>query len=538
MSPTPPRVRRYRIKPGESLVAPAPTRLANERRAVVETQSAPQPPEKVTPIDAERSVAIARIAAEGLSAPSLRRARQLARLKGLPFVNDHDAVRALRAAGLVYPPDAGGPPSAAARKDVSPLPFAPRPGEDGLPDMRPKSPGPPPAPRPATPQEIEDDLAQFRAIQKEVSGRRGKSRLRFFQRMLAFIVAPTAIAGLWFSIVATPIYSAHSEFTVKSASDLQSSPLAQGLPGMAAGGSAGDNIMLQDYLGSRSAFHAIEKTVGFREFFRGPGIDPLTRIPASADEEAIYARYQDNVSIAFTPTEGVIRMNVKTPFPGASKEISDALIALAKQHVDDLTKPIRDAEVTYAREAVDAEAARLSKAQVALLTAQGRHDTLSPDFEAKVIEQQIAPLMSRLVDEKVSLSMIEANARPNRTQMDISKRKIAAIQAEIDKIRGRMVSTSDGQGSLAKASSDIEAAKSEVKTHQQILAKLTDQLIQARQQAASKARFVAVAVSPMRPTAAEYPRPLRDTAIAFVVILLSYLFLSLTVSLLREEIQR
>lgn len=534
MTPPVPRVRKYRTYKGQPLAivqgSDAPS-VTTGRPSGSEEKAPPAAP----PIDKDRFREIEAIAREGLDADALREARHMARARGLDFFNDHDAVRALRAAGVAYPPPLR--PVRASDQQVGSMPFAPAAGEDGLPNLLPsRSPG-----RdlmPADPNPLAQDLRQFEEIRKGVATRRDGRTARFIKRMLGFVVAPTAAAGLWFGLLATPIYTSHSEFTVKSGSQTQESSLSQGISGMAGGGMTSDNVMLQDYLISRTAFHQLETSVGFREFFTGSGIDPLTRICPGSDEEQVYKAYKKYVKVAFTPTEGVIRMSVSTPLPGASKEISDKLIEMARHHVDALTQSIRDSQVKYARDAVDTESGQLAKAQAALLAAQTRHDTLSPDLEAKMIEQQISPLMSKLVDEKVKLAMMEENARPNPSQVAVSKSRIATIQGQIDDIRRSMVPSQTNGNSLAQASADIETAKSEVKTHQQILAKLTDQLIQARQQAASTSRYVAVAVAPMRPAAPVGPRPLRDTAIAFLVILLAYAAASLTISLFKEEIQR
>lgn len=534
MTPPVPRVRKYRTYTGQPLAImqgespAAPRHGRDEGGKPVEAPAAP-------PIADERLREIQMIAQEGIDANTLREARHMARAKGLEFVNDHDAVRALRAAGIAFPPPLR--PVRASDQQVGSMPFAPVAGEDGLPNLLPGlSPGR--ELTPADPNPLAHDLRQFEEIRKGVAERRDGRTARFIKRMLAFVVTPTAAAGMWFGLIATPIYSSHSEFTVKSGSETQQPSLSQGIAGMTGGGMTNDNVMLQDYLSSRTAFHDLEKTVGFREFFTGREIDPLSRIWPGSDEEQVYKAYRKHVKVAFTPTEGVIRMSVSTPFPGASKEISDALIAMGRHHVDVLTQSIRDSQVKYARDAVDAEAERLATAQAALLAAQTRHDTLSPDLEAKMIEQQIAPLMNKLVDEKVKLAMMETNERPNQAQVAVSKNRIDTIQEQIDSIRKSMVPSPANGNSLAQASADIEAAKSEVKTHQQILAKLTDQLIQARQQAASTSRYVAVAVSPMRPAAPDGPRPLRDTFVAFLVILLAYAAASLTLSLFKEEIQR
>lgn len=54
---------------------------------------------------------------------------------------------------------------------------------------------------------------------------------------------------------------------------------------------------------------------GFRAAFHGPGIEPVTRLAATATNEETLDLYKKSVRIGHDPTEGMIDMEVVAPTP-------------------------------------------------------------------------------------------------------------------------------------------------------------------------------------------------------------------------------
>ena len=82
----------------------------------------------------------------------------------------------------------------------------------------------------------------------------------------------------------------------------------------------------------------------------------------------------------------------------------------------------------------------------------------------------------------------------------------------------------------------MEIAQFDLSTRDMMLQAAMDRLSSARRDAAAQARYLSVSVSPIDAQDPAYPRIYHDTALAFLIAAGVYLMMSLTVSILREQL--
>src|SRR6056297_2685354 len=294
---------------------------------------------------------------QGLTGRELRMARRLAQKHGLAPTSDFDAVRLLRARGidpfqrgsmleLVSAKvglgggsggggnDDGGAQLLSGHPDSEPgdsgrvqLPQTIQTAKQTLP-----APGLSPADRRA---------AEITSIQRDIARRRRRKMALLFTRLMAFVFLPTLIAGYYFYVIATPMYSTKSEFLIITADGSGGGQGGLGglLPSQFATGQ--DSIAVQSYLESKDAMLRLNEDVGFKAMFSSEDIDPLQRLDPEATNEAAYKVYQKYVNLGYDPTEGVIRLEVATADPETSREFSEKLIEYAEERVDALSQEKR-----------------------------------------------------------------------------------------------------------------------------------------------------------------------------------------------------
>jgi capsular polysaccharide transport system permease protein len=79
-------------------------------------------------------------------------------------------------------------------------------------------------------------------------------------------------------------------------------------------------------------------------------------------------------------------------------------------------------------------------------------------------------------------------------------------------------------------------AEADVATRQMLLAQSMQQMEAARIEANRQVRYLSMGVSPIAPDEATYPRAFENTALAFLIFAGVYLMLSMTASILREQV--
>ena len=397
-----------------------------------------------------------------------------------------------------------------------------------------------PAQVPATPQPgapAAQRQQEIGRIQQDIARRRRRRMVLLGARLSVFVLLPTLIAAWYFFVVATPLYATNSEFVIQQAD--QAPGGAGGLGGMFAGSPLGgnqDNVTVQSFLMSRDAMRRLDETEGFKAYFQQEALDPLLRLPADATDEAAYRLYQDMVRVSYDPTEGIIRMEVIAADPATSERFARALVGFAEEQVDQLTQRLRENQMRDAMESVAMAEARFSESQLRVLELQERFQMLSSEVEVSLLTQQIANLETQLNNERLGLSDLRANARPNPARLEQAERRVAALEGQIAQLRGSLTNSGEDGQSIARLQREQVMAQSDVATRQMLLAQAMQQLEVARTEANRQVRYLSLGVSPVAPDEASYPRAWSNTALAFLIFAGIYLMVSMTSAILREQV--
>ncbi|MCL4187371.1 MAG: capsule biosynthesis protein [Rhodobacteraceae bacterium] len=473
--------------------------------------------------------------AEGApTARQLRLARRLALRHGIEAATDLEAVDRLRARGidpfqhtslLELVASDGRLAADAAEAGEAPI---------QLPQTR--RPAPPPAvgqaPARPAPQARAEGILE---IQRDIARRRRRRSLLLLARLAVFVFLPTLLAGYYYHVVATPLYATRSEFVIQQASPQGGAQLG-GLFSGTAFASQQDSITVQSYLTSRDAMLRLDADHGFKAHFAQPAIDPIQRLDPAATNEDAYRLYQRNVRIGYDPTEGIIKMEVTAADPAVSAAFSRALIGYAEEVVDRLTQRLREDQMRGARSSYEEAEQRLIEAQRRVVELQEQYRMLSSEVEVGLLTAQITALETELTQQRLILEEMLANPNPNRARTEPIQRRIANLEREIATLRGRLTQDSDDGASVARVQGELLIAQADVQTRQMMLAQALQQLEAARIEAGRQVRYLSLGVSPVAPDAATYPRAFENTALAFLIFGGIYLMLSMTASILREQV--
>ena len=565
-----PKARKFRIKraaPGTTLrteTAAAPdddpaeeTRMGNVRlRNDAAVQDAPPPrPSRPQPdatpaqpksgevasaSEVETDSELDAIRREGLTGRQLRMARRVAQQHNLPATSDFDAVRQLRRIGidpfkhsnmleLVVPrgeadSDAGehAAMQVPATADPMPLPQTmPSKQRETLPstDL---------SPRERRNREIAD-------IQRDIMRRRRRRMVLLFARLAFFVFLPTFIAGWYFYVAATPMYSTKSEFLILQADNAGGA----GIGGLLAGTQFATNqdaIAVQSYLESKDAMLRLDRDVGFKSHFSQEWIDPIQRLDPNPTNEQAYKLYKKNVKIGYDPTEGVIRMEVSAADPEISAEFSRKLISYAEARVNNLSEKKREDQMRDAMASFDKAEIDRRAAQEELVRLQQEGALLDPEGVIGSLRAQISNVEIQLQERQLDLAALMDNTRPNQAKVDGARGDIRRLQALLNQLNTKMTDASKGENSLAQLTARIQMAQADLATRDLLLQSALQQVEQTRMEANRQVRYLTTSVVPVASQEPSYPRSFEDTILAFLIFSGIYLMLSLTASILREQV--
>jgi capsular polysaccharide transport system permease protein len=551
--------------------APAPTVSLPSGDVAAVLTPAPRPTQRKAVTPEEIAAANAAIAAEGLTQRQFRRAILIAQKNQLEPATKLDAVRLLREAGVDpfsrasvlrvvssetddtagQPPAAADVPPVASREPASdpgpvvppePMPSA-APSQTGrelarLPGDTVQLPKRARQPQlPSTEQRAEvNQAAEILRMQQDIARRRRRRLALLAARLFAFVMLPTFLAGWYFYVIATPIYSVRSEFVIQQAGPASSGGQLGGLFSGTAFATSTDSIAVQGYLQSREAMTRLETDVGFSAHFQGAEIDGLQRLDEGASLEAAYKVYRKYLKISFDATEGVIRMDVMAADPQLAAQWSEQLIKYAEEQVDHLTSRLRSDQMKDAQERYDGAQKSLNESHRKLIELQEKFKVISSETEVTLIISQIASLEGQITQERLGLAQMEANAEPNQARMEPVKRRIAVLEAQVAELRARMTETTSGGASLAAVQGELLVAQADVQTRQMMLAQALQSMETALIEANRQVRYLSLSVSPIPPDEPTYPRAFENTMVTMLIMLGIYLMISMTAAILREQV--
>ncbi|MBV1902555.1 MAG: capsule biosynthesis protein [Marinosulfonomonas sp.] len=539
---TKPKAKKYRIRRSGSLAEPlnklkaavnpsgadtGPTHPALDENTPVEDgfgdQAYPTAQKPAETASKSISAEIEAIKKEGLTGRQLRMARRVAQKNRLAPTSDYDAIRQLRQKGidpfkrtnmleLVSPED----------KANASAPNLPKTVETGT--------------LPSTEVMSEDGRArEIYRIQQDIAQRRRRKLLLLVTRLSFFVFLPTFIVGLYYYVVATPLYATKSEFLIQQA-DSQGGGSMGGLFSGTGFATSQDSIAVQSYLQSREAMLRLDSDIGFKSHFSQDFVDPLQRLETDSTNEEAYRLYQRLVKIGYDPTEGIVKMEVIAADPATSALFSRALINYAEEQVDNLTQRLRGDQMRGSRESFQDAEFKMKAAQERVLSLQERLGVIDAVTETSAVMSQVTNFEIQLQEKRLQLQQLLDNQRPNQARVDGVQGDISRLSALIAELRAQLTSSGNNNTSLARISGELRMAQVDLETRQVMMQQSLQQLETARIEANRQVRYLSLGVSPTPPDEPTYPRAFENTIVAFFIFSGIYLMASLTASILREQV--
>jgi len=469
---------------------------------------------------------------EGLTGRQLRMARRVAQKHGLAPTSDFDAVRLLRQAGI--------DPLQRSNMLELVVPQGDQQGGDAVSQNRIQLPQTIPLGGKNLPSTevspMERRMREIADIQNDITRRRRRKMALLTVRLLFFVGLPTIMGGYYFHNIATPMYATDSQFLIiQNEGGGGLGPLGGLLPTQFA--NSADSIATQSYLQSKDAMLRLDKDVGFIAHFSQPNIDPIQRMDPDASNEEAYKFYKKNVKIGYDPTEGMIRMEVIAADPEVATDFSEHLLDYAEERVNGLSQQKREDGMRDARTAYEQTVVQRREAQEALIKLQVENG-VDPEAVIASIRGQINNYETLLLEKELELAALLDNPRPNRAKVDGVQGDVRRIGSQLDRLNERMNNATEGTNSLAKQAVSLQLAQADLAAADMALQASQTQMEQSRTEAQRQVRYLTIAVRPVASQTPSYPRKFENTVLTFLIFAGIYLMLSLTASILKEQVTK
>ncbi|HST01630.1 MAG TPA: capsule biosynthesis protein [Usitatibacter sp.] len=353
---------------------------------------------------------------------------------------------------------------------------------------------------------------------------------------LLIVAIPTALAILYYGLIASDVYISESRFLVRTPQPavpaglvgalLQGSPLAH---------SQEDAYSIHDYMLSRDALQAVDAKLGVRAIYSNPHGDFIDRFPGVAwwdkSFEALHRYWQKRVTVDFDPATSITVLRVRAFNAADAQHINDTLLQLAEKLVNELNERSRSDLIRFASDEVRVAEDRLKEASAKLSTYRGKQSLYEPDRQASLQLQGVAKINEELLSTEAQIAQLR-QLSPNNPQIPALVSKAETLRrgaaSENAKVTG-------GTGSFSSRAPDFERLSLERTFADRQLATALAALETARSDAQRKQLYLERLVLPNLPDDSLEPRRIRSILTVLVISLITWGVVSLLVASVREH---
>jgi capsular polysaccharide transport system permease protein len=369
---------------------------------------------------------------------------------------------------------------------------------------------------------------------QNLSATKAKVFSRVDRLFLLTVVAPTALAILYFGLFASDVYVSESQFVVRS----PDKPAASGLGVLlksAGFSNAGDEIFAaHEYVRSRDALKELNRNDAVVNAYGTNGVsifDRFNPLGLSGSFEDLYDYYRGKVRVDYATTSSITTLTVRAFTPRDAERFNRQLLERSEELVNRLNNRGRSDLVRFATEEV--VEAKIAARESALSLARFRNSSgiLDPEKQATLQLQMVSKLQDELIGARTQLQQLRAMA-PENPQIPILETRISSLSREIDEQLGLVAGN---RKSLSNSAAQYQRLELEREFADRRLAAAMNSLEEARNEARRKQAYVERIVQPSLPDEAKEPRRLRGIFAAFILGLVAWAILSMLIAGVREH---
>lgn len=362
-----------------------------------------------------------------------------------------------------------------------------------------------------------------------------QARLKAISPLFWAVVAlPTALAMVYFGLLAEDIYVSESRIIVRSTTKPDTSPLDSVLGGASAiTGASQESDAVTEFIRSRGALEEVNEDGFVRETYSNDTIFALDRFGwMSGDSfEQLYKYFSGKVTVEQGESLRVLRLQVEAYDAKAAQEINERLLKGSEALVNELSERAREDAISFAEGQVVEAREGARAASIALASFRDQEGVIDPELQAEVGLQTIAQLQAELSAARTQLQQMQTYT-PRASQIPFLKTQIGQLEGQIDaemsKIAGGRRSLSNNAVRFQELTLASEFSEKQLAI---ALASLQDAQADARRQQA----YVERISQPSLPDYAAYPRRIRSIFATFVLGLLAWGVISMLMVGIREH---
>lgn len=365
-----------------------------------------------------------------------------------------------------------------------------------------------------------------------------------YQLRISFLVivgVPTAIAMIFYLLIAAPRYVAVAQFAVWTAAPPKADPLTMLIQLPSSSASLEDQHIVEDYVESRAMLESIERRLDLGRIY-GTGGDVFSELWPGRTVEQRVAYWKHHVSITIDSTSGISTLEVDAFRPEDALTLANAVLAQTQIMVQNLSDEGDLEAARNAKRIFDNAAAYLSGVRAKVTKFRRENHIVDAAHSGQFASQMVGGLEISLVDTEAEIQQLRSYLAPNDPRIAILQARADSIRRQIDLQKNGLSETtpekapSSGPDVLpASVLAKSEALETELDIATKTYAAAAASYFEAQGNLSRNHRYLETFVKPALPEEALQPRRLRMIATVLVSSFIAWCLLITVAGAIRDH---
>lgn len=359
-------------------------------------------------------------------------------------------------------------------------------------------------------------------------------------QLLVFVVLPTLIFAIYFSLIASSRYSSETQAIVTKESDNAGS-LLQGLLGQSGiggmlgggGGGASQGQVLVAFIQSTEMLQELEQKIGINEMYTRPEIDFFSRLAPDSPFEDRYEYFKHRISVEWDGQSQIVKIRAEAFTPQDALSIVKTIVALSETKLNGMAVRQNRDMLAFAESEVKRAETRLSQARVTVEQFRRNNSDIDPVATAEAVGSLVSSIQQELASARGKKAESLAFMRPNSAQVLAAEARIAELEnqtkAQLSNLAGPQ------QDTLSDRVTKYETLMIEEEFARTAYTSAMAFVEAARAKTAQSNSYVLDFVPPFLPQDATEPKPFKNTIVVLLTCLLLLGVGNLVVISIREQ---
>lgn len=345
--------------------------------------------------------------------------------------------------------------------------------------------------------------------------------LKLLNPLIVFtVLIPTALAVLYFGLLAEDIYVSESRVVVRNPD--QSSPTAINLAldrtGFGSTNQGNDAVIA--YLLSRQAIVEAGEGGAIKDAYSDASIFWFDRFGAfgGTSDEEFFEYFSEKLVVDEGAASEVMTIQVRAFDPESAQSINQRMVEQAESLVNGLSERARSDLITVAEGEVEEAADVARRASLELARYRDSSGIVDPEQQSEAGLQMISKLQDELISAQTRLRQLQTYT-PQASQIPFLQVQVRELESEIARERSALTGS---RSSLSSSLAQYQELQINVDFAEKQLAASRAALQEAQAEARRQEAYLELISTPSLPDYAAEPRRLRSIAATFLLGLLAW----------------